>query len=311
MRRFRTLAIASMMLLVALPLEAAQGAASQPTAAVRTAADAQTASHTLVVSDQDARELRRAFLEVMKKYPPSLGAILRLDPTLMSNGTYLAPYPALQAFLAAHPDVQKNPGYFLEAFGDGAYYDSRTWTASERIWTSVLDFVGAFSVFVVVVSIVTWLIRTLVDYRRWKHLAKVQADAHTKLLDRLTSNEELVAYMQTPAGSQFLQSAPIALDPGARRIGAPVSRILWSAQAGLVLMMAGFALQYVSGRIDPEAQQPIFSIGVVALAVGIGFLLSSGVAYLLSHRLGLFEPPAGARPMGVPMTGPRPGGPGA
>jgi uncharacterized membrane protein YjfL (UPF0719 family) len=309
MRRFRTLVLASMLLLVALPLEAAQSANPPTTGKVLVATDGQ--ARTVVLNDQDARALRREFLEVMKKYPPSLGAILRLDPTLMSNPTYLAPYPALQAFLTAHPDVQKNPGYFLESYSDGAYYDSRTWSAGERIWTSILDFVGAFTVFVVVVAVVTWLIRTLVDYRRWKQLAKVQADAHTKLLDRLTSNEELVAYMHTPAGAQFLQSAPIALDPGARRIGAPVSRILWSGQAGLVLMMAGFALQYVSGRIDPEAQQPVFSIGVVALAIGVGFLLSAGLAYLLSHRLGLFEPPAGASPLGAASTGTRHGGPGA
>jgi len=39
--------------------------------------------------------------------------------------------------------------------------------------------------------------------------AKVQAEAHTKLLDRLTSNDELLAYVQSSAGSRFLQSAPM------------------------------------------------------------------------------------------------------
>src|SRR5262249_5923061 len=184
MRRFRTVIAASLMMLAALPLEAApQGAA--PTQAVpvgRSATDPQT-GRTVLISDQDARQLRRDFLEVMKKYPPSLGSILRLDPTLMANNTYLAPYPALQTFLAAHPDVQKNPGYFLESFDSGSYYDNRNWSPAERIWTSAFDSFGAFAVFVVVVSVVTWLIRTLVDYRRWKQLAKVQADAHTKLLD--------------------------------------------------------------------------------------------------------------------------------
>ena len=120
----------------------------------------------------------------------------------------------------------------------------------------------------------------------------MQADAHTKLLDRFTANDELIAYVQSPAGSQFLQSAPIALDPGARRLDAPISRILWSTQAGLVIVMAGLALQYVSGRVDPDVAQPLFAIGVVAFAVGVGFILSAAVSYGLSHRLGLFDAPA-------------------
>ncbi len=61
----------------------------------------------------------------------------------------------------------------------------------------------------------TWLIRTFIDYRRWLRLTRIQTDAHTKLLDRLTSNEDLMAYIQSPSGRRFLESAPIALDGGA------------------------------------------------------------------------------------------------
>jgi hypothetical protein len=231
----------------------------------------------------------------MRKYPPSLGTILRLDPTLMSNAAYLAPYPALQSFLAAHPDVVKNPSYYFDSFSSGGGYVEQD-SPSLRLWHDILGGGAGLAVFATIVAVVTWLIRLLVDYRRWNRLAKVQADAHTKLLDRFTANDELIAYVQSPAGSRFLQSAPIALDPGARRLGAPVSRILWSAQAGLVVMMAGLAFRYVSSRVDPDAQQPLFAIGVVALAVGVGFLLSAGVAYAISHRLGLFEPLPPASP---------------
>jgi hypothetical protein len=311
MTRLRTVAVVSMMLLAALPMQAsAQATAAQASGASRVV-DAQP-TRTLVVgqSDQDARQLRREFLDVMKKYPPSLGAILKLDPTLMSNPTYMAPYPLLQAFLTAHPEVQKNPSYFLESFSDGAYYDTRTWSAGERIWNQIFDGIGVLTIFGTIVGVVTWLIRTFIDYRRWARLSKVQAEVHTKLLDRFTANDELIAYVQSPAGSKFLESAPISLDPGARRLGAPVSRILWSSQVGLVLIMAGFALQYVSGRIDADAQQPVFSIGVVALAIGVGFLLSSAASYVISRRLGLFEPPASGHPSNL-MGSARPSGPGA
>jgi len=54
----------------------------------------------------------------------------------------------------------------------------------------------------------------------------------------------------------------------------------------------------VSGRVaaDPsgasELAAPLFLIGMLALAIGAGFILSAVVAYVLSHRLGLFERPA-------------------
>ena len=39
----------------------------------------------------------------------------------------------------------------------------------------------------------------------------MQYQVHNKLLDRFTSNEDLLAYVQTPAGRRFLESAPIPL----------------------------------------------------------------------------------------------------
>src|SRR5579864_3815558 len=308
MRDIRPCLVAAMCVLVALPAEAADArldgqpvpaADRQVSSRLLVATDAQATIHDLHatggMSDQDARAVRRDLIDVMRKYPPSLGEILRLDPSLMSSAAYLAPYPALQSFLAAHPDVVKNPNYYFDSFPTaGGYYEQDS--SSQRLWHDILGGAAALAVFGTIVAVVTWLIRVLVDYRRWNHLAKVQADAHTKLLDRFTANDELIAYVQSPAGSRFLQSAPIALDPGTRRLGAPVSRILWSAQAGLVVMMAGLAFQYVSSRVDPDAQQPLFAVGVVALAVGVGFLLSAGAAYAISHRLGLFEPLPPASP---------------
>jgi hypothetical protein len=308
MRDVRSCLVAVMCVLVALPVEAA-GARLEGEPVL--AADQQVTPRTLVAtgpqaegrdlhavapsSDQDARAVRRDLIDVMRKYPPSLGEILRLDPSLMSSASYLAPYPGLQSFLTVHPDVVKNPSYYFDSFPNaGGYYEQDS--PAQRLWHDILGGGAGLAVFATIVAVVTWLIRLLVDYRRWNRLAKVQADAHTKLLDRFTANDELIAYVQSPAGSRFLQSAPIALDPGTRRLGAPVSRILWSAQAGLVVMMAGIALEYVSSRVDPDAQQPLFAIGAVALAIGVGFLLSAGVAYAISHRLGLFESLAPAPP---------------
>jgi len=101
--------------------------------------------------------------------------------------------------------------------------------------------------------------------------------------------------MQTPAGKSFLESAPLSLDSPARPVGAPLARILWSVQAGVVLAAAGFGLLFVSGRVVDEVSQPLFAIGVLALAIGAGFVVSAAASFLLSRRLGLFEAPPAPR----------------
>ena len=65
----------------------------------------------------------------------------------------------------------------------------------------------------------------------------------------------------------------------------------------MVIGIAGIGLLYVSrhmastGGDFAEAAQVPFAVGMLSLAIGIGFILSAFVAYLLSRRLGLFEPP--------------------
>ena len=244
----------------------------------------------------DADRTRDELMQLLDKYPPSLARVLKLDPTLLSSAPYLATYPVLDAFLAKHPEVQRNPAYFFERVqGSGSgYYREDQSTQAYRMWEDVLGGLAGITVAIIVLSCLGWIIRSLIDYRRWARLSRVQAEAHNKLLDRMTANEELLAYVQSPAGARFLQSAPISLDPGARSIGAPFNRILWSVQAGLVLAAGGFGLQYVSGRVTSEAAQPVFAMGVLAVALGIGFVLSAGVSYFLARRLGLFDNSAAA-----------------
>jgi hypothetical protein len=122
----------------------------------------------------------------------------------------------------------------------------------------------------------------------------VQTDAHTKLLDRFTANEDLLAYIQSPAGAKFLESSPIALDAAPRSVGAPLGRILWSVQGGVVLVAGGIGLEVVSGRVTDSASQPLQALGVLAIALGLGFVISAIISFVISRRLGLIEPASSA-----------------
>jgi hypothetical protein len=139
------------------------------------------------------------------------------------------------------------------------------------------------------------VIKTLIEQRRWSRLSKIQTEVHNKLLDRFSANEDLLAYIQTPAGRRFLESAPIPLE-SPRSIGAPLGRILWSAQAGAVLSVLGLGVVLVSQNTFEEVGAPLGAFGWVIFALGLGFVVSAVLAYMLTRRFGLIADPNAAAP---------------
>jgi len=249
--------------------------------------------------DGNAQETQNRLHEILRGYPPSIASVLALDPTLLTNQAYLEPYPLLASFLAQHPEVAHNPGYFFQQFRDfrrGQYDYNDPKLAALRTVGEALGGLAALIVFLTVVATISWIIRTVIDHRKWQRMSKTHVETHTRLMERLTSNEDLITYMQSPAGQRFLNAAPIPIDGGPRTLAAPFGRILWSVQAGVVVAFLGAALIYASGRFAgnetfSDAELPLFVMGAAAMAIGAGFFISSFVAYGLSRRLGLFQPP--------------------
>jgi hypothetical protein len=245
---------------------------------------------TQVVLAQDANETREEFEGLLKRMPPAVGRVLRLDPSLLRNQAYLAPYPALGNFLQQHPEIVNNPGYYLENVRIELWYPPSPRDRQDdavTLWRNAIEGFTILIVFIVVSSGVLWIIKTVLDWRRWTRTSRVHAEVHNKLLDRFTANDDLLAYIQTPAGQKFLESAPLPVEPASRPMFAPYSRILWSTQAGLVFAAAGIGLLYVAGQVIEEVSQLLFAVGVLALAVGVGFVVSAVASLLLSQRLGL------------------------
>src|SRR5262245_60592954 len=87
-------------------------AAQAPKSAQPAPAAAATPGQTLV-ERQSAMETRQRLRELLSELPPSLAQVLQLDPSLASNADYLTPYPALAAYLHQHPEVARNPSFFL------------------------------------------------------------------------------------------------------------------------------------------------------------------------------------------------------
>jgi len=258
----------------------------------------------VAIEQPDAQRTQQELINLLQRYPPSLHGVLALDPSLLTNDSYLAPYPALRNFLRTHPEIARDPSFYI---GDDAH-DLAPLILRERpndtsrVWDNIVTDICVFAGFSLAICLIAWLIRAFIDYRRWNRLANVQTDVHRKLMDRFSSNEDLLAYINSPAGSKFLESAPITLDAGPRGVAGPMGRILWTVQGGVVLLAGGFGLQSVSGRLPNEAAQPLHALGVLGVALGVGLVISAIISFVLSRRLGLLErspgPASSASPQG-------------
>jgi hypothetical protein len=244
----------------------------------------------VTVDRESAAETRERLHQILKELPPSLAQVLRLDPQLASNADYLAPYPRLAAFLKQHPEVSRNPGFFL---GEPRFtpFEVNSRDQTIRALQATGAGIGVFLFFMVALAVVAYIGRGILEHRRWLHATKVQTDAHTKIVDRLGSNEELMAYVQSPAGQRFLSSTVLTVDPESRGLGmsAPIGRILGSAQIGIVVAFGGLGLWIAKNYVIDEVSQALSVVSILGTALGVGFVLSAALAYGMSRHLGLIR----------------------
>lgn len=135
--------------------------------------------------------------------------------------------------------------------------------------------------------VIAWVIVGYFKYRRNKQIAELQAQMQNRLMEKFGSSQEMMQYLESEAGQRFLESATLER-------GNPFSRILSSIQAGTILTLAGLAvLAFRSQVTDPEEALGFVFLGLIALALGLGFLLSSAASFVLSKKWGLIN---GQRP---------------
>ena len=246
----------------------------------------------VAVRPPTADDTREDLQRILQKYPNSVAEILRRDPSLMSRADYMAPYPDLVAFLGQHPEIARNVEFYFEGYG--SWNNGRHLDPSFEALGILLGGLGVGFILILFATIIIWLVRAFIQHRRWLKASQVQAEVHTKLMDRMTSNEELLAYMQSPSGRRFLEAAPVRPEVEGPSFSAPVGSIIWSLIAGVVLTVLGIGFRYAGNFVKDDAHDAIIVVGVVVLSLGIGFVLASLMAFMVSSRLGLF--PAKAAP---------------
>jgi hypothetical protein len=236
---------------------------------------------------QDADWVRNELQNILRGYPRTVGEILRRDPSLMGRTDYMAAYPQLVAFLAQHPEIPRNVEFYFEGYGS---WGRQPYDPEFEALGVLLGGMAGFFLFTTVLGVFAWLVRAVIQHRRWLKSSQVQADVHGKLMERMHTNEELLAYVQSPAGRRFLESSSPAQPDmdNPPSIGAPVGPIIWSMMAGIVLTTVGIGFRLAGMYIGDDSQRAFIVVGVIIIALGVGFMLASLMAYLVSSRLGLF-----------------------
>src|SRR6185437_108037 len=275
----------------ALLLPAAPGAYAQTKAAPAPAATAPATPST-----EDLATVREQLLALLRM-SPTLTEVLETDPTLLADQDYISrANPQLAQFLTQHPDITRNPDFFL--FANLSTPDKRVDSLHRRgdryqppndqeLRREEINNISLILVFVGIVGSLLWLIRIFLENRRWSRIVRQQSEIHGKLIDRLANNQELFQYMESESGRRFLEAGPvpIALEREQRLPGG-LSRVLGPLQFGIVLTLLGAGLLILQTQM-PSIADALLVFGTVALMPGLGFIISAIITWRISARLGL------------------------
>jgi hypothetical protein len=271
-------------------------APARPAAPARAAIQVQ--AQVAPVTDRDFETTQTELLRLLRM-SPTLTTVVAHDPSLLANQEYVSRNnPQLAAFLAAHPEVARNPDFYLFTrinHQDGSPNEELeravwpelaprrdSWGASDVI--QPIAFVLAFACFL---SALVWLVRQFLENRRWGRIFKLQSEVHGRLIDKFSSNQELAGYMETEAGKRFLEASPIPVgfEPE-QRVPNAIARVLTPLQIGIVLLLLGVGF-FLLRNVRTEMHDPMMVLGTIALMPGLGFIISAGITWVLAGRLGL------------------------
>lgn len=129
---------------------------------------------------------------------------------------------------------------------------------------------------------IAWMVFSSI--RRYQ-IAKFQAGVQMKLLEKIDSSQSLLAYAETEAGRQFVNSLAVERTEG----DTPHRSILSGVRAGIILIAMGIALVSLHSMVNGDGPQVCRFFGTLAIALGIGFELAAIATYFLSQSFGLLK----------------------
>jgi protein-S-isoprenylcysteine O-methyltransferase Ste14 len=148
-------------------------------------------------------------------------------------------------------------------------------------WMELYEGITITTILSLVVLLLGWV--AWIFGRRGQERLRGQLDLQRRLLDKFSSAPEFVTFTETESGRRFLENL-------STEHGVHAQWILSSIRKGVVLTLLGVGLCTLPAF--ERDLQPLAFFGVIALALGIGFLISAWASYRLSRSWGLLPPSA-------------------
>ena len=102
-----------------------------------------------------------------------------------------------------------------------------------------------------------------------------------KVVDKFQTVQEFGDFLESPGGNKFLSFLKFN---GA----APREKILSSLSRGIIITAFGISLIIIE-QIFPEGARQLMAFGIVFIALGVGFLISTLTSYILCKKWGIIE----------------------
>ena len=132
-------------------------------------------------------------------------------------------------------------------------------------------------VFLAALATAGWVMHVVADTNKRQRRMKAQAELHGRLLDKFSSAQEVIAFLETPSGAHFVDSFSSDREE-------PTSGVLRSTHRGIVLVVVAIGCLGLT-RAYGWDNNPLLVVGVILLCLGIGFLISAAVSHRLSRTL--------------------------
>ena len=140
------------------------------------------------------------------------------------------------------------------------------------------DFLAPMFVMLALIGALAWFATIYIRARQRSRELSTLSEFQTRLLDKLESGEALTAFMESKGGDRLMRTFRPPPASG-------LDRVLSAATAGLVMTSAGLAA--IAIQVTQDIGGRGFAVtGILLTGLGLGFLLSAALSFVLARRYG-------------------------
>jgi hypothetical protein len=139
------------------------------------------------------------------------------------------------------------------------------------------DTVALITILPLTILFWAWVVWAILEWRKMRHKSQLQ----NKVVEKFSNVQEFNEFIQSKEGNKFLNFLRFNGQ-------APKEKILSSLSKGVILSFLGISLVLI-GQIFHDEMRYFLAFGVVFIALGVGFLVSTFISYTLSKKWGIMD----------------------